>query len=432
MAKFTSADLKSNISRAYGRHYVSVLDEMQPLVLGWISLEVLDGLERIVMANQASPIAPLFGRMLDLLQGGQLVSSESAREEFKEVYFKAKGVAFPASAALAAHESALAKWTQSFSLRRIDHDRLHGLELLAHEDPTFKSYVKAIVARLGDAAKGPNVTAYRQVFEIYSEALVFQFLRTKVLTARVDEQENVKTPDFMCELEGGRRFFVEVKSFDVVGGDIRQDQMMVDTIDQALDLERQLVEGKAISTTQGEFAPYKKADKTVPYDPRSLLAVIAALREKFVQAFKSADQFEMGPTLALGVTDRLILPSGAQDLAPYYPDFDVASACASGVLWHAAFGRPGTPIFRSPDFAGHANLEGHLATLGFLVDGGRPFPGLGAIALERTGEGDRAWGLLAGHEPQGDWQLDETVEALSALCDRFNDEANSWLDLKKV
>jgi hypothetical protein len=140
----------------------------------------------------------------------------------------------------------------------------------------------------------------------------------------------------------------------------------------------------------------------------------------------------MGPTLALGVTDRLILPAGAQDLAPYYPDFDVASACVSGVLWHAAFGRPGTPIFRSSDFAGHANLEGHLATLGFLVDSGRPFPGLGAIALERTGKGDRAWGLLAGHEPLGDWQVDETIEALAAICDRFNGETNVWLELKKT
>jgi hypothetical protein len=366
MAKCTPADLKSNISRAYGRHYVSALNEMQPLVLGWVSLEVLDGLERIVTANQGSPVVPLYQRMLDLLQSGELVSSAPAREEFKEVYFKAKAVASPASVALAAHEAVLSKWTQSFSLMRINHDRLHGLEELAHKDPTFNSYVKAIVARLGNAEKAPSVAAYRQVFEIYSEALVLQFLCSKVLTARVDEQENVKTPDFMCELEGWRRFFVEVKSFDVVGGDIRQDQMMADAIDQALDRERQLVEGNAISITEGEFAPYKKADKAAAYNPRSLIAVIDALREKFVQAFGSAGQFAMGPTLALGVTDRLILPSGAQDLAPCYPDFDVASACVSGVLWHAAFGRPGTPIFRSPDFAGHANLEGHLATLGFL------------------------------------------------------------------
>jgi hypothetical protein len=76
--------------------------------------------------------------------------------------------------------------------------------------------------------------------------------------------------------------------------------------------------------------------------------------------------------------------------------------------------------------------KGTLRPLDSFIDDGRPFPGLGAIALERTGEGDRAWGLLAGHQPLGDWRVDETVEALSALCDRFNNETNARLELKKT
>jgi hypothetical protein len=184
-----------------------------------------------------------------------------------------------------------------------------------------------------------------------------------------------------------------------------------------------------VATAVGEIAPYKSADKNAPYDPHSLIAVINILRAKFHQAFE-ADQFKLGPTLALGVTDRLMLPNGTKDLAPYYDDPIEPPNCLSGVLWHSAYGRPATPVFGQA-LAGHANLNGHLQTLGVLVDVGRPFPGLGAIALERTNEGDRAWGLMAKHERSGDWGTDETREALLAICHGVNDETNSMLGLKR-
>jgi DNA-binding sugar fermentation-stimulating protein len=72
--------------------------------------------------------------------------------------------------------------------------------------------------------------AYRQVYEIYSEALVLQFLRTKALTQRIAEEDS-STPDFLCELENGKKFYVEVKSFDVVGGDIRRSGARSRTLD---------------------------------------------------------------------------------------------------------------------------------------------------------------------------------------------------------
>jgi hypothetical protein len=95
---------------------------------------------------------------LALLQGGVLVSSDVKRAEFKEAYHKAEAAAFPASVALAAHEAVLAKWTKSRSLMRINHSRLHGLELLAQKDPTFEDYVTKITARLGDAKNAPKTT----------------------------------------------------------------------------------------------------------------------------------------------------------------------------------------------------------------------------------------------------------------------------------
>jgi hypothetical protein len=89
----------------------------------------------------------------------------------------------------------------------------------------------------------------------------------------------------------------------------------------------------------------------------------------------------------------------------------VPGGCINGVLWHAAYGRPGTPVFRSPKWLGARNLETHISTDGVLVDTGRPFPGVGLIALERTGNGDRALGLIHNHQALHGWAIDETMEA---------------------
>ena len=119
--------------------------------------------------------------------------------------------------------------------------------------------------------------------------------------------------------------------------------------------------------------------------------MIDTLREKSLGAFKEG-QFKEGPTLALVVVDRLLLPGGMFDLAPYYyADFN-DGGIRSGVLWHMAYGRSGTPIFRLPEFAGAKSLDGHLDRLGLFVDEMRPFWGPGLVVLHRAQCGRRAYG----------------------------------------
>ncbi|MBB4360628.1 hypothetical protein GGD66_008144 [Bradyrhizobium sp. CIR48] len=418
--------LTSNLNKAFANYHVQQIKAQRARFLSWIELDVMDGIEALVSIDGNSPAVPAYKRMMELFQDAGLGDSSALQAELQQRYKEAEAIAFPASIAFTAHAQALSSWTRNFSLVQIDPMRLRALDIAAHRDLTFKSYVSKICDRIGDAVNAPNTRAYAQVFELYSEALVFEFLRSKVKTARIDEIKGVQTPDFHCELESGKQFFVEVKSLDVVDGDLRQDAMSVDAIDQAVDLHEQLASGKSIATSEGEIAPYKKAGETSTYDPRSLIRVIDILREKMVKAFKSGGQFAKGPTFGLAVVDRLGLVAGRQDLVPYYADEDMPGACGSGVLWHAAYGRPGTPIFRRPDFEGAPNLEGHLATHGALVDVGRPFAGVGLIVLERK-EGDHAWGLQHKHAPQGDWQTDDTTEALAAICEGFNDEVNALI-----
>ena len=91
-------------------------------------------------------------------------------------------------------------------------------------------------------------------------------------------------------------------------------------------------------------------------------------------------------------------------------------------LWHAAYGHPGTPIFRLPDFAGARSLEGHLEKFGLFVDKTRPFPGPGLIVLYSERESRRAFGL-ANEACSGDdgWSVDDTHDFLGRICERWSD-----------
>jgi hypothetical protein len=250
---------------------------------------------------------------------------------------------------------------------------LKSIDRLAHKDSAFKTFVTQLVTKLASKVGQLDVIAYSQFFEIYGEAVTLQFLRSRagLKTERVPEAREGR-PDFRCELESGRAFHIEVKSLDAVGGEFRQREMMEDALDVKIDLEAQLNSGKGVALTTTEVAPYKGVGATAGYDWRSLITVVDTLRNKCRQAFKSS-QFTLGPTFALALLDRLILPGGAHALAPYYYEPIHSGACISGVLWHASYGKIGTPIFRICEFEGKPTLEGHLASDGLFTDPHRAF-----------------------------------------------------------
>jgi hypothetical protein len=216
-----------------------------------------------------------------------------------------------------------------------------------------------------------------------------------------------------------------VKSLDIVSGEFRHREMMDDALDVQVELEARRKEGRRVSFAEGTIDPYRALGQTEGYDPRSLKLTIDTLREKCRTAFKPS-QFELGPTFALAVVDRLVLPGGRHALAPYYYEPFHSGCCVSGVLWHAAYGRVGTPIFRLPDFEGKPTLEAHLATEGLYADSHLAFCGEGLIVLD-THCGQRvAYGLaspLASPEP---WSSDLTERVLRLICNAQNDAGNSF------
>ena len=403
-------------------HQRRVVNAMQPLILGEIEEAIVDGIEARAGRDPNGRIAALHGDLVALLRLQDLHERPDDLKRAGEVYDEARRLTFPADAAYLNHRWELGGLTTNASLMAVEREVLRDIDLMAHEDPTYGTFVTDMVAKLDEVKSAPDPIAYSQFFEIYAEAMVLRFLRGRgIPTSRVTDTKSA--PDFECQLEDGRPYFVEVKALEIVDGQFRHKEIMEDGLEPNIDLEKQLKAGKKIAMATGELAPYQKAFADPDYDPRSLKRVIDTLRDKCRQAFKPS-QFKRGPTFALVVADRLILDGWRSSLAPYYFDGH-HRACISGVLWQAAFGTVGAPVLRLPDFEGKPNVEGHLGCAGLYADPFLPFPGQGLVVLQRSSSKRLSYGLKAAVDDTDAWGSDDSEEALVAMCDAWNDEGNS-------
>ncbi len=399
---------------------------MQPSRLGEIEAAVLAGIERRATDDPNGEIAGLHRNLLRTLRQPNLHASTHALAQARAYYQKAAALTFPATTAYLEHSHGISGLTLNASLMAVNLELLRGIDLLAHADPTYGTFVVDMKAILAKVKSPPDPTAYSQFFEIYAEAMVLHFLRGRgIRTSRV--ADTVSAPDFCCELEDGREYFVEVKALDIVGGAHRHKEIMEDHLETHVEIERQLREGRSVASAAREIAPLRKPHIDNDYDSYGLKRLIDTIRDKCRHAFKP-QQFERGPTFALIVADRLILPGRKASIVPYYySDGPGGQACISGELWHAAYGTVGAPVLRMPEFEGKPSVEGHLDAPGLYVDDTRIFPGKGLVTLHKIGSTNTrvSYGLKAPQEDSPGWGHHDTEEALHAMTDVWNDKGNT-------
>ncbi|WP_157218000.1 hypothetical protein [Flavisphingomonas formosensis] len=422
MSERVSSTPQSPLGRAYllyRRQVISAAPIMQ-----FVQVEVLDALARLSGDLPTAAFAEASGALGYLLADPALASDPEKQRTFHMYYRTAENAAFPATAAYLAECGKLSGLTQDLSLTAIDLPTLRTIDEKAHSDPAFKNFVGQLCAKLGEVQSAPDAKAYAQFFEIYGEAIVMLLLRARKVRVKRLPEAKTSMPDFECETDDGKRFFIEVKSLDVVDGIYRHKEMLHDALDSEVEHERQRRQGKRITASEREIAPYRKSGADPTYDPRSLNRVIDTLRSKWRQAFK-ASQFAQGPTFALAVVDRLVLPASQDDLAPYYFDDALDGGVSSGVLWQAAFGREGGLVLRRPDFAGKPGVEGIITAPGIFVDDTQPFDAVGIIVLDVHGGQRLAFGLASPHSISDDWTADDTEGVLGSFCDFWNDAHHS-------
>lgn len=393
---------------------------------GYECHSTLDALSYLIDRDHV--VAEHCGQMYEILEAGLAgAMTDEQAKDFKKLYEAVDAHAYPTVTEFLKHAHYLHGLTHNHSLSNIDLASLRALEQIGYDDPTLKAFMSDICKRLKKVTSKPDTKAYSQAFEIYSEAMVYSFLKASFpATTRIDERsgKDGSTPDFRCEWNG-KVFYVEVKSLDIVDGEYRHREMMEDGIEPNIELEKQIKAGRKVASAISEIAPYERYGEDKDYDPRSLLTVINTLREKAWKAFKPS-QFDLGPTIALAVCDRLVIPGNRFCIAPYYYDSFQGGSVVSGVWWQACFGKTGTPIFRHPDFEGSPSLEGYLQHPGLYADDSKSFPGIALVAIDLRKNGDNIFGLFDENQPaNGDWSSDDTEAVLAQFCTSHNDKGNS-------
>ena len=288
-------------------------------------------------------------------------------------------------------------------------------------DGAIGYFVEKALDRLARAGDFVDQTAWRQAFEIYSEAVVYRLLRDagagRITVERMPE-DNGATPDLKCLHSGDppRTFYVEVKTLDVVHADQRHPEMLDEGILVRDRLDKQVASGKHIAMTTSEIARYRRFGGDPDYDWRAGRISIERRSQKFRQNFKPK-QFALGPTFALASLLRMpIGDRGLRPLAPFAHRDLNGGACVSGELWTVCFGSVGDPIHRSPEFEGKGTFDGRLKSDGILVGDDR-LDSPGVLFLRHEDGHYRLDGIIdACWSREGAWSTNNTETVVWILC----------------
>jgi hypothetical protein len=424
----------TDLGEAFERHVEAYRGDPQ-FALGFPETRWLNVLRNRASAGTDSDLGELIHEMLRLLSDPRS-AGDAFKPSFLDAYDRAGRRAYPLSWGLLDEHHAISDLTHDYTLGCFDLGMVRRMEDDAIGDRSMRTFVEDMLRKLQAENAKPRHEVFRQVFDVYSEALVCRLLRERgagQFTIDKISETKVSGPDFACKLvtqQGGvdriLEFYIEVKALDIVNAPQRLPEMLDKAMEVRIEIERQQRVGKRVSIASGEIAPYRGFGTDESYDPRSIRQVIETLIEKAAQNFKST-QFQRGPTFALANLLRLPLPGqGASTLAPFfYDDFD-GGACVSGVLWHMAFGRLGAPIHRWPNFAGAGTMDGELQRAGLLIDPVIGLPAAGLIALHYDKGAYRFDGLYDANwrDTASGWSNIEVEAVMSALCGDFNNDGN--------
>ena len=425
----------TDLGTAFEQHVMTHRGNQQ-FALGYPETKWLNVMRNRATSGADQKLRDLTDEMLRLLANPQSIGGDF-KPRFMCVYEEAGRRAYPLAWSLLDEHHAITDITRDYTLGCFDFGMVRRMEDEAVRDRSMQTFVDDMLRKLRAATNKPRHEVFRQVFDVYSEALVYRLLRERGggrLTIEKIPETKVPSPDFACKLVTGDsgeervlQFFIEVKALDIVDAPQRLPDMLDEGMQVQIEIEQQQRAGRRVAIASSEIAPYRRFRTEKGYDPRSIRQVIETLIDKAARNFKST-QFEHGPTFALANLLRLPLPGqGASALAPFFYDDLTGGACVSGVLWHMAFGQIGAPVHRWPDFEGAGTMDGELQRAGLLIDPAVNLPAAGLILLHHDKGSYRFDGLYEGqwtHEGAG-WSDVEVETVIHSLCGDYNDRRNT-------
>ncbi len=249
-------------------------------------------------------------------------------------------------------------------LARIEAGSDTGDEFLASIEREIRHHLQAVT-------QPEDLEPIRQAYTAYAEAAVYLLLTDKGVALQRTPGTgdlNQQRPDFLHKHQSGEVYF-EVKCLDFEGGELRHRELAYDALESASELD-------ARSVNPGV---YSRAIEVSPFQPGSSPADRIESTIKKIRGNAKMGQLAYGPCILVVELGRLTLDAEHPSclLPVYYNEGATADACASGELWHLAFGRIGETIYRLPEAEGMGNIDRPLEEDGIL----RAYPELLGISF---------------------------------------------------
>lgn len=259
----------------------------------------------------------------------------------------------------------------------------------------------------------------RTAYENYNEAVTYYSFRQRNVDIHDIPEASSSTPDFYINADCSivpdetemSKIYMEVKTLGFADGNNIYKKAQVDAFLAQVELEKQHLQGKRISTAERVVTPLGNTD---------LLGEIEIINKKISNNIKQS-QFEFGKgqdSILFIDLNQLWHPRNIEECLSVYPDMD-RDCTISGRLWNVVFGKEGERIYSAHDFVGKGSVDGHLTRNGIMLDHsyvkGVIF-GLGRKLEEKT-----FFGFYRYEE-----QELPTAVFIQKFCDFCNDERNTY------
>ncbi len=252
----------------------------------------------------------------------------------------------------------------SFLMLYIKLDFIEKMELESEQNKSFKEALSQIDKLADKALK--NVEDYNSLTEIkniYSEIYILSKLQSLLSINKIPETDS-KTPDYKVRFRG-EDIYIELKSLNMLGGNLKHKDIMNDSLDTKIVAEEQIKDGSNVGMGIQVIQPYLSHNKV--YDHSSPKLVIESLIDKINQNIKE-QQYSLGDTILLiDLSDQLpLISKPSEAIQEHYFD-DVGNTNVSGELWNVAFGKLDDQILKPAEFEGANYLDGELEKEGILI-----------------------------------------------------------------
>ena len=259
----------------------------------------------------------------------------------------------------------------------------------------------------------------RTAYENYNEAVTYYSFRQRNVDIHDIPEASSSTPDFYINADCSivpdetemSKIYMEVKTLGFADGNNIYKKAQVDAFLAQVELEKQHLQGKRISTAERVVTPLGNTD---------LLGEIEIINKKISNNIKQS-QFEFGngqDSILFIDLNQLWHTRNIEECLSVYPDMD-RDCTISGRLWNVVFGKEGERIYSAHDFVGKGSVDGHLTRNGIMLDHsyvkGVIF-GMGRKLEEKT-----FFGFYRYEE-----QELPTAVFIQKFCDFCNDERNTY------